>query len=165
MWKSTPLLLSVLKRTSTCRSQALAGVSKAVYKDDVDSIILASSDSDFWSVIEDVDANYLVLLEKTKYVSDFKSLLWNNIIFYCYLDKFMTPEKDKFFDTVFKKELEKVIASSFVLPNAEQIFREALTQTRASLSSTARDHLYNTTMNNLKLVLNSNGSFSIEITD
>lgn len=54
----------------------------------------------------------------------------------------MTPEKDKFFDTVFKKELEKVIASSFVLPNAEQIFREALTQTRASLSSTARDHLY-----------------------
>lgn len=131
----------------------------------MDSIILASSDSDFWSVIEDVDANYLVLLEKTKYVSDFKSLLWNNIIFYCYLDKFMTPEKDKFFDIVFKKELEKVIANSFVLPNAEQIFREALTQTRASLSSTARDHLYNTTMNNLKLVLNSNGSFSIEITD
>ncbi len=73
----------------------------------MDSIIFASSDSDFWSVIEDVDANYFVLLEKTKYVSDFKSLLWNNIIFYCYLDKFMTPEKDKFFDTVFKKELEK----------------------------------------------------------
>lgn len=113
----------------------------------MDSIILASSDSDFWSVIEDVDVNYFVLLEKTKYGSDFKSLLWNNIIFYCYLDKFMTPEKDKFFDTVFK---------------AEQIF---LTQTRASLSSTARDHIYNTTMNNLKLVLNSNGSFSIEITD
>lgn len=84
------------------------------------------------------DANYFVLIEKTKYGSDFKSLLWNNIIFYCYLDKFMTPEKDKFFDTVFKKELEKVIANSFVLPNAEQIFREALTQTRASLSSTAR---------------------------
>ena len=80
----------------------------------MDSIILASSDSDFWSVIEDVDANYFVLLEKTKYGSDFKSLLWNNIIFYCYLDKFMTPEKDKFFDTVFKKELEKVIANSFV---------------------------------------------------
>ena len=131
----------------------------------MDSIILASSDSDFWSVIEDVDANYFVLLEKTKYCSDFKSLLWNNIIFYCYLDKFMTPEKDKFFDTVFKKELEIVIASSFVLPNAEQIFRDALTQTRVSLSSTARDHLYNTTMNNLKLVLNSNGTFSIEITD
>ena len=36
--------------------------SKAVYKDDVDSIILASSDSDFWSVIEDVDANYFVLI-------------------------------------------------------------------------------------------------------
>lgn len=26
---------------------------------------------------------------------------------------------DKFFDIVFKKELEKVIANSFVLPNAE----------------------------------------------
>ena len=75
----------------------------------------------------------------------------------------MTPEKDKFFDTVFNKELEKVIANSFVLPDAELIFKEALTQTRACLSSTARDHLYNTTMNNLKLVLNSNGTFSIEI--
>ena len=83
MWKSNPLLLSVLKGQVSCRSQALAGVSKAVYKEDVDSIILASSDSDF------------------------KSLLWNNNIFYCYLDKFMTPEKDKFFDTVFKKNLKK----------------------------------------------------------
>ena len=75
----------------------------------------------------------------------------------------MCLKKNKFFDSMFNKKLEKVIASSFVLPNAEQIFREALTQTRASLSSTARDHLYNTIMNNLKLVLNSNGTFSIEI--
>lgn len=141
----------------------VGGVSKAVYRDNVDSVILASSDSDFWSVIDTVEANYLVLVESDKCGYDFKNVLREHNIFYCYLDRFMTPEKDKFFDIVFKKELEKVIANSFVLPNAEQIFREALTQTRASLSSTARDHLYNTTMNNLKLVLNSNGTFSIEI--
>lgn len=141
----------------------VGGVSKAVYRDNVDSVILASSDSDFWSVIDTVEANYLVLVESDKCGYDFKNVLREHNIFYCYLDRFMTPEKDKFFDIVFKKELEKVIANSFVLPNAEQIFREALTQTRASLSSTARDHLYNTTMNNLKLALNSNGTFSIEI--
>lgn len=43
----------------------------------MDSIILASSDSDFWSVIEDVDANYFILLEKTKYGSDFGITLFS----------------------------------------------------------------------------------------
>lgn len=73
----------------------------------MDSIILASSDSDFWSVIEDVDANYFVLLEKTKYGSDFKSLLWNNNIFYCYLDKFMIPERTSSLIQCSRKNLKK----------------------------------------------------------
>lgn len=141
----------------------VGGVSKAVYKDNVDSIILASSDSDFWSVIDTVEANYLVLVESDKCSYDFKNVLREHNIFYCNLDRFMTPEDDDFFNVVFKKELEKVIEKSFSLGNAKELLHNALIQTRATVSPAQRDNLYNKVMKNLKLVIDKEGNYSIFI--
>ena len=141
----------------------VGGVSKAVYRDNVDSVILASSDSDFWSVIDTVEANYLVLVESDKCGYDFKNVLREHNIFYCYLDRFMTPEDDKFFNVMFKKELEKVIEKSFSLGNANDLLHNALIQTRATVSSAQRDNLYNKVMKNLKLVIDKEGNYSISI--
>lgn len=141
----------------------VSGVSKAVYRDNVDSVILASSDSDFWSVIDTVEANYLVLVESDKCGYDFKNVLREHNIFYCYLDRFMTPEDDKFFNVMFKKELEKVIEKSFSLGNAKELLHNALIQTRATVSPAQRDNLYNKVMKNLKLVIDKEGNYSISI--
>ena len=141
----------------------VGGVSKAVYRDNVDSVILASSDSDFWSVIDTVEANYLVLVESDKCGYDFKNVLREHNIFYCYLDRFMTPEDDKFFNVMFKKELEKVIEKSFSLGNAKELLHNALIQTRATVSPAQRDNLYNKVMKNLKLVIDKEGNYSISI--
>ena len=53
----------------------VVGISKAFYSGDVDSFILASSDSDSWAVMEDVEANYLLMVEKDKCGYDFKEIL------------------------------------------------------------------------------------------
>ena len=139
------------------------GVSKAYYKDGVDSIILASSDSDFWSVIEDVEANYLVLVESDKCSRDFKEVLRNHNIFYCYLDKFMTPENNMFFKAVFRKELEKAIYKDFKLDNAKKLLNTAITQSRANISDMEYENLYNRYIKSLKLNVDNNGNFQIII--
>lgn len=103
----------LLDEKSLVDHKLVAGVSKAVYKEGVDSIILCSSDSDFWSVIEDVSAKYLVMVETDKCGYDFKEVLREHDIFYCYLDRFQTPADNRFFKMVFRKELQKQIDESF----------------------------------------------------
>lgn len=141
----------------------VAGVSKAVYKDGVDSVILASSDSDFWSVIEDVSANYLVMVETDKCSYDFKDILRKNNIFYCYLDKFIVPEDDKYFKMVFKKELVKTIEEQINLPDPKEIFNHSLMQTRASIPPAEANSLFEKYISRLSLKINKQGQFEIVI--
>lgn len=141
----------------------VAGVSKAVYADGVDSIMIASSDSDFWSVIEDVQANYLVMVEQEKCGHDFKSVLREHDVFYCYLDRFMTSEDNKFFKIVFKKELENVINTSFELGNAHNLFDEAINRSRAEISDAEKETMYDRYIKGLSLKVNKDGIFEIVI--
>lgn len=141
----------------------VGGVSKAVYRDNVDSIILASSDSDFWSVMEAADANYLVLVESDKCGYEFKSILREHDIFYCYLDKFKVPEEDEYFNIVFKNELKKIIEEKFSLGNAKEILNEALGKTHVTLTKSKIDNLYNSVMKNLKLKIDKDGNYEISL--
>ena len=55
-----------------------------VYKNNVDSIILASSDSDYWGVMDGLnEAKFLVLVEHEKLSGALKDALKNKDIFYC----------------------------------------------------------------------------------
>lgn len=139
------------------------GVSKAYYSDNIDSVILASSDSDFWSIIEDIDINYLILIESDKCGHDFKEKLREKNIFYCYLDRFMTQENDVFFKTVFRKELKKAIDESFKIDNAYTMCDTAITQSRIQISNVERKNLYNKYLAGLKLSIDEKGNFQIVI--
>ncbi len=142
----------------------IAGVSKAVYKDNADSIILASSDSDFWSVIDAVqDAKFMVMAEREKCGNNFKNVLRENNIFYCYLDSFKTMENNAFFKGVFKTELESVIAEEMKLINARDLFVAALKRSRAEISYTEREMIYDKYIKGLRLTVDSDGNFKIVI--
>lgn len=143
----------------------VAGISKAFYKEDVDSFILVSSDSDFWSVIEDVPANYLVMVEKDNCGSEFKKILRSNDIFYCYIDKFQTPEDDLFFKTVFRKELQAVIDEKFVPCKASELLYSALRQSYADVSQGVYDSLYNKYIKRLKFEIDKDGIIQIVVPD
>lgn len=134
-----------------------------MYNENIDSVIIASSDSDFWSVIEDADANYLVMVETDKCGKDFKNILREHNIFYCYLDKFIPPEDDKYFKMVFKNELVKAIETEFLLPDAKDVFERALIQTRASIPQAETDSLFEKYKSSLKLSVNQKGNFEISI--
>lgn len=142
----------------------VAGVSKAVYRDNADSIILASSDSDFWSVIDAVeDAKFMVMAEREKCGNSFRTVLRENNIFYCYLDSFKTMEDNAFFKGVFKTELESIIAEEIKLINARELFVNALKQSRAEISHAEREMIYDKYIKGLKLTVDSEGNFKIVV--
>lgn len=154
----------IMENKSLVDHRLVMGVSKAIYKDDVDAIILVSSDSDFWSVIDaSEEAKYLVMVESEKCGHEFKNLLRDKDVFYCYLDKFMTPSDDKFFDLVFRHELEKTIKERFHLGNANELLTSVLTSCRATVSQAESDMLLDKYIKTLVLKINADGDFVLEI--
>ena len=151
----------IIEEKSLVDHKLVAGISKAYYRDNVDSFILASSDSDFWAVMEDIDANYLVMAEKESCGYTFRDVLRKNNIFYCYIDKFMIPEDDKFFKTVFCRELEKILEEKYNLGNAKDLLKEAVRQSRADISEGVFDNLYNRYIKGLKLTIDKSGNLKI----
>ena len=142
------------------------GVSKAIFQEKVDSIILVSSDSDFWSVIDaSEDVRYLVMVESEKCGYDFKNLLRNKDVFYCYLDKFMTPDDDRFFNLVFKTELEKILKERFILGNANELLADALQSCRAEASKAEKDMLFEKYIKTLSLGIDRDGEFFVKIAE
>lgn len=154
----------IVENKSLVDHRLVMGVSKAIYKEDVDSIILVSSDSDFWSVIDaSEDVRYLVMVESEKCGHEFKNLLRDKDVFYCYLDKFITPDDDKFFRIVFKHELEKIISDNFSLGNARALLSSVLHSCRAGVSKAEEDMLFEKYIKTLSLRINADGNFVLEI--
>lgn len=154
----------IVENKSLVDHRLVMGVSKAIYKEDVDSIILVSSDSDFWSVINaSEDVRYLVMVESEKCGHEFKNLLRDKDVFYCYLDKFITPDDDKFFKIVFKHELEKIISDNFSLGNARELLSSVLHSCRAGVSKAEEDMLFEKYIKTLSLRINADGNFVLEI--
>lgn len=142
------------------------GVSKAIFQEKVDSIILVSSDSDFWSVIDaSEDVRYLVMVESEKCGYDFKNLLRNKDVFYCYLDKFMTPDDDRFFNLVFKTELDKILKERFSLGNANELLADVLQSCRAEASKAEKDMLFEKYIKTLSLGIDRDGEFFVKIAE
>jgi uncharacterized LabA/DUF88 family protein len=154
----------IVENKSLVDHRLVMGVSKAIYKEDVDSIILVSSDSDFWSVIDaSEDVRYLVMVESEKCGHEFRNLLRDKDVFYCYLDRFITPDDDKFFKIVFKHELEKIISDNFSLGNARELLSSVLHSCRAGVSKAEEDMLFEKYIKTLSLRINSEGNFVLEI--
>ena len=65
------------------------------YKNDVDSFVIVSSDSDYWGLISSLpDAHFLVMIEREKCGPDMKEALADSGIFYCYLDDFYSGNSE-----------------------------------------------------------------------
>lgn len=70
----------VTDRKSLVDIKMTAGVCEAYYKDNIDSFILCSSDSDYWGLISSVkDAHFLVMYEYSKCGQSIKDALTNDV--------------------------------------------------------------------------------------
>lgn len=100
----------VLENKSLVDIVMATGACKEYYENDTESLILASSDSDFWGLVESLpNARFLVLNESDKTSEVILSCLEEHGINYCFMDGFAQAEVQEFKDRVLFQNLKGVL--------------------------------------------------------
>lgn len=133
------------------------------YKNDVDSFILVSSDSDFWGLISTLpDAKFLVMVEREKCGPNIKQAFFSNGIFYCYIDDFYTGNGEDIKKNALFRELYRSLDNALHL-NAKTMLQEALTATRIDMKPAEQKQFYDKYMRNMRLIIDDEGNASLEL--
>lgn len=86
------------------------GVTKSVYEEKIDSIVIASSDSDFWSLIKYLpQVRFLVMNEERITSETVLEKLDDNAIPHCFMDKFARDVIQPYKNIVLKKNLQAIL--------------------------------------------------------
>ena len=145
----------IIKGKSTVDVKMSAFITAAHYKDDVDGIILASSDSDYWGLIEALDtAKFYILCEREKMSSKNIIALNSHQIPYYRLDEFLDESICKEIkETTYKNEIKQVLSQTkFSVDH----FLEKLNNYTEYLSDNDKE-LYRQTICKLHITFNEDG--------
>ncbi len=117
-------------------------VTKEFYKNDVDSFVLVSSDSDYWGLISTIEeAKFIVMVEHGKCGPDIKKKLDDQGIFYCYIDNFYSGDTGELKIRSLLRAARTYLDDHCSV-NVNEMMNYALLSTRADLSPSERDDFY-----------------------
>lgn len=152
--KQNKSLVDVMLIARTCQEH---------YKNNVDSFILVSSDSDYWGLISSLsDARFLVMIERENCGPDLKNALVNAGIFYCYIDDFYSGNAEDIKLGALFKEMYRYIDQTVRL-NINEMFSEALRVTRIEMSSSERNQFIAKYLKTMQMTIEDNGDVVLQI--
>ena len=138
-------------------------VSEEYYKNNVDSFIIVSSDSDFYGLISSLpSARFLFMVEREKCGPDMKKALIESGIFYCYIDDFYSGNSEDMKMNALFKVMNEYMRNAVRL-NVNDMFSEALRTTRLPMSTAERRQFYDKHIRNMNLMIDKDGNVSIEL--
>lgn len=133
------------------------------YRNQVDSFIIVSSDSDYWGLISSLpDARFLVMIEREKCGPDMKAALANSGIFYCYIDDFYSGNSEDIKKNALFTELYRRLDDALRL-NAIEMLDAAMAATRISMTPAEKRQFYDKHIKRMSLVIDENGNATIEL--
>lgn len=157
------LVERILERKSLVDIKLTVGICREHYANNVDSFILASSDSDFWGLIESLpDARFLVMIERDQSSYEFKGALINNNIFYCHIEEFYSGGSTELKKTAVVRELKSRL-NQLVHFNVNDLLEEALSVNRTSMTSEEKTQFYNQFIKPMHLLIDEDGNVSVEL--
>ncbi|MBQ4487056.1 MAG: NYN domain-containing protein [Oscillospiraceae bacterium] len=140
-----------------------AGVTKDYYRNEITSFILASSDSDYWGLISSLpDADFLVMYEYSKCGQAIKDALETRGIYYCAMDDFCSGNTEEFKKAALFGSLESHLPDIMKL-NSRELLDMVYTDTRINASEKEMEIFYNRYIKTLRLKINNDGNFYVEI--
>ena len=152
--KQNKSLVDVMLIARTCQEH---------YKNNVDSFILVSSDSDYWGLISSLpEARFLVMIERENCGPDLKNALVNAGIFYCYIDDFYSGNAEDIKIGALFKEMYHYIDQAVRL-NIYEMFTEALRATRIEMSSSEQKQFVDKYLKTMQMSIVDNGDVTLEI--
>lgn len=154
----------VTDRKSLVDIKMTAGVTKDFYKNNIDSFILVSSDSDFWGLISTLsDANFLVMYEYDKCGQAIKSALGQHEIFHCAIDDFCSANTGELKKTVLIEELKKHFPEIYG-QNLTELTYKLYEDTKITATKKEMETFCSKYVKTLKLKVDSDNTFTFEIT-
>lgn len=143
--------------------QMAVGVSAAYYRDEVDSFILCSSDSDFWGLISSIpEAKFLVMYEYRKCGNAIKEALQSRSIFHCAMDDFYMENAGDLQKIVLKRVLSRYLPS-VVGEDGWELTKQIYSDTYIDASEKEMQRFYEKYIKRLRLRINDAGRFEVVI--
>ena len=153
----------VTDRKSRVDVRMTASVVTDFYRDGITSFIIVSSDSDFWGLIESLPkAKFLVMYEYEKCGTAIKNALAQHGIYYCAIDDFCTAGTEELKRAVLFAELEKHLPS-LIGENPLELTHKIYEATKVTATMKEMENFCNRYVKTLRLKVNSEGKFVIEI--
>ena len=133
------------------------------YKNNADSFIIVSSDSDYWGLISSLpDARFLVMIEREKCGPDMKAAMANSGIFYCYIDDFYSGNSDDIKRNALFTELYRYLDDALKL-NVNDMLDAALKATRIEMTPAAKRQFFDKHIKRMSLIIDADSNASIEL--
>ncbi len=143
----------------------MLAIQKAFLKEEADSFILLSSDSDYWAVISELpEAKFLVMIEEEKCGPDIKRAMDEHDIYYCYIDDFYTGKISEFKNAVLLTELRDRMAKLVNL-NATDLVNSIYLSCRVDASEAEKKNFYDRYIKKLSMMIDDNDTLKIRIPD
>ena len=153
----------VLQNKSLVDIEMTAITCREHYRENVDSFIIVSSDSDYWGLISSLpDARFLVMIERAKSSPDLKSTLANNGIFYCYIEDFFDGNSEKIRRLALVNEVKRMLEKSFQIGMIE-VLEKALAVTGIHMKAEERYPFIEEHFSNMHLVVDDEGKLSVKL--
>ena len=132
------------------------------YKNNVDSFIIVSSDSDYWGLISSLsEARFLVMIERGHSSPDLRNALLNAGIFYCYIDDFYSGDSEDIKMSALYKEMYRYIDSTVRL-NVNTMLEEALRATRIDMSNAEKKQFMAQHIRTMQMSIAQDGEVVLE---
>lgn len=134
---------------------------KEHYVNEVDSIMLFGSDSDYWGLFGQLKTvNYYVMVESGKFGTDNRNALTEAGIPFCYIDNFCTGNSHQIKVEAMLREIRSTLDEALHL-NVNDMLHSAYLATRAEMSEAERKQFYDRYIKPMRLVIGEDGALSI----
>lgn len=152
--KDDKSLVDMRLAAETCREH---------YQNGVDGIIVCSSDSDYWALVESLGtAKFLFMVEHEKCGTDIKRAFSEKGIYYCYLDQFYSGDLLAMKENAVRKDFAKSLQRfSF---SFDELLEQAIISARADLTEGEIASIRSRILKVLRIELD-NGVASIKINE
>lgn len=141
------------------------GTARLFFEEKIDSFLLCSSDSDFWSLISGIpEASFAVLYEEEKCGAAIKETMTAADIPHYAMDNFYVDGAADLQKVVLRKTLESYL-SGIIGENAWELTRRVYSDAYITASESEMKRFYEKYVAKLKLKIGDDGRFFVELTE
>lgn len=154
----------VLGHKSLVDGRLIGETTKERYRNQIDSFILVSSDSDYSALINtfEDDAHFLVMLEREHCSPHLLERLHELNTPYCFMEDFPFEQSDELKEQTILREIKRILMSNFNY-NLDQLLADTVKNTRAEISAATMKNIRRQVANNIRIDVEDDGSMHIEL--